>query len=56
MLDTDRFIADLIQDAGRKVFLIIDNLKVNHGKHAKEWLAGRDDQFSPARMPVRPRK
>jgi transposase len=41
-LDTDRFIAfmgDLIGDTGRKVFLIVDNLKVHRAKRVTEWAA-----------------
>ena len=33
-----KFMYRLIKDAGRKVFLILDNLKVHHGKLVKEWL------------------
>jgi transposase len=34
-----RFMKRLIKDAGRKVFLILDNLKVHHAKLVKAWLA-----------------
>jgi transposase len=30
---------NLIKDAGRKVFLILDNLRVHHSKPVKAWLA-----------------
>lgn len=57
-LDTDRFIAflgDLVKDAGRKVFLIVDNLRVHHAKRVKEWLAERSPEievfFLPAYSP-----
>lgn len=33
------FLQALIQDAGRKVFLILDNLRVHHSKPVKAWLA-----------------
>lgn len=33
------FMRRLIKDAGRKVFLILDNLKVHHAKPVKAWLA-----------------
>lgn len=32
------FMRRLTKDAGRKVFLILDNLKVHHSKAVKEWL------------------
>ena len=41
-LDADRFIAflrRLVRDAGRKVFLIVDNLKVHHAKKVAAWVA-----------------
>ena len=31
------FLAALIQDAGKKVFLILDNLRVHHSKIVKAW-------------------
>ena len=39
--DSDRlieFLEALIKDAGRKVFLILDNLRVHHSKPVKAWL------------------
>lgn len=33
-----KFLKRLIKDAGRKVFLILDNLRVHHSKPVKEWL------------------
>jgi transposase len=33
-----RFLKRLIKDADRKVFLILDNLRVHHSKPVKEWL------------------
>ena len=33
------FLKRLIRDAGRKVYLILDNLRVHHSKPVKEWLA-----------------
>lgn len=35
-----RFMKRLIKDAGRKVFLILDNLRVHHAKLVKAWLQG----------------
>jgi hypothetical protein len=40
-LNADRFIAflrRLIKDAGQKVFLIVDNLKVHHAKEGPTWV------------------
>jgi len=34
-----RFMKRLIKDAGRKVFLVLDNLRVDHAKLVKAWLA-----------------
>lgn len=53
-LDTDRFIAflgDLIQDSGRKVFLIVDNLKVHRAKRVSEWVAERTDKIELFYLP-----
>jgi len=33
-----KFMSRLVKDAGRKVFLILDNLRVHQGKEVKEWL------------------
>ena len=41
-LDADRFLTflrRLIKDAGQKVFLIVDNLKVHHARKVKAWVA-----------------
>ena len=35
------FLEALIKDAGKKVFLILDNLRVHHSKPVKAWLAKR---------------
>lgn len=53
------FMQSLIDDAGRKVFLILDNLRVHHSKPVKAWLAQRKEQievfylpsYSPERNP-----
>ena len=34
-----RFLTQLIKDAKRKVFLILDNLRVHHSRPVKEWVA-----------------
>jgi transposase len=41
----------LIQDAGRKVFLILDNLGVHHCKPVKAWLAQHVDQMEVFYLP-----
>jgi transposase len=33
-----RFMGRLVRDAGRKVFLIVDNLRTHHGKVVRKWL------------------
>lgn len=33
------FMRRLVKDAGRKVFLILDNVRVHHSKPVKAWLA-----------------
>jgi len=33
-----RFLARLVRDAGRKVFLILDNLRVHHSKKVRAWV------------------
>lgn len=33
-----QFLQALIKDAGKKVFLIVDNLRVHHAKPVKAWL------------------
>lgn len=34
-----RFLQRLIKDAGRKVFLVLDNLRVHHSNRVRDWLA-----------------
>lgn len=40
-----KFLARLIKGAERKVFLIVDNLKVHHSAPVKEWLEAHEDQI-----------
>jgi transposase len=45
-LDADKlieFLQALIKDAGKKVFLILDNLRVHHSKLVKAWVQERND-------------
>jgi hypothetical protein len=46
-----KFLAALIKDAGKKVFLILDNLRVHHSKIVKAWAAERKDQIELFYLP-----
>ena len=41
----------LIEDAGRKVLMILDNLSVHHCKPVKAWLATHTDQIEVLYLP-----
>ena len=45
------FLEALIKDAGKKVFLILDNLRVHHSKPVKAWLAERTQQIEVFYLP-----
>ena len=45
------FLQALIKDAGKKVFLIVDNLRVHHAKPVKAWLAERSGQIEMFYLP-----
>ena len=45
------FLQALVKDAGRKVFLILDNLRVHHSKLVKAWVAERSDQIELFYLP-----
>ena len=45
------FLQALIQDAGKKVFLILDNLRVHHSKLVKAWVTEREDQIELFYLP-----
>ena len=45
------FLQALIKDAGKKVFLILDNLRVHHSKLVKAWVADRLDQIELFYLP-----
>jgi transposase len=52
--NADRFIEfleALIKDAGRKVFLIVDNLRVHHAKPVKAWLEKHTEQIEVFYLP-----
>lgn len=45
------FLKRLVKDAGRKVYLILDNLKVHHSKQVKAWLAEHVDEIEVFYLP-----
>ena len=46
-----RFFKRLIKDSGRKVFLILDNLRVHHAKLVKAWLQKHEDKIEVFYLP-----
>jgi len=53
-LDTDQlieFMKRLVKDAKRKVFLILDNLRVHHARLVKAWLAKHTDEIEVFYLP-----
>lgn len=40
-----KFLKRLIKDAGRKIFLILDNLKVHHSHVVRDWLKEHEDEI-----------
>jgi transposase len=54
-LNVDRFLAflrRLIKDAGQKVFLIVDNLKVHHARKVKAWVASHAHEIELFYLPA----
>ena len=45
------FFKRLIKDAKRKVYLILDNLKVHHARRVKDWLADHEEQIEVFYLP-----
>jgi transposase len=45
------FLGALIKDTDKKVFLILDNLRVHHSKPVKAWLAARADRIEVFYLP-----
>ena len=45
------FLEALTRDAGKKVFLILDNLRVHHSKPVKAWAAERQDKIELFYLP-----
>ena len=46
-----RFLERLVRSSKRKVFLILDNLKVHHGKLVSDWLEKRKDKIEVFFLP-----
>jgi transposase len=46
-----KFCSRLIKDAGKKVYLILDNLRVHHCKIVKEWIEKHKDQIQLFYLP-----
>src|SRR5689334_6769979 len=54
-LNVDRFLTflrRLVKDAGRKVFLIVDNLKVHHATSVKAWAASHSHEIELFYLPT----
>ena len=47
-----RFMQRLVRDAGRKVFLILDNLPVHRARAVQDWLAGRRAEIEVFHLPA----
>lgn len=45
------FMGRLVRDAGRKVYLILDNLKAHHGKKVAEWWKAHKDEIAVFYLP-----
>lgn len=45
------FLEALVKDAGRKVFLILDNLRVHHSKPVKAWVEDRKEKIELFYLP-----
>jgi len=46
-----RFMKRLVKDSGRKVFLILDNLRVHHSYVVKDWLIEHNDKIEVFFLP-----
>ena len=47
-----QFMKRLIKDAKRKVFLILDNLRVHHAKKVNQWLAQHSEEIEVFHLPA----
>ena len=45
------FMGRLTRDAGRKAYLIVDNLKAHHGTKVAEWLEAHKDEIIVFHLP-----
>ena len=45
------FLEALIKDAGKKIFLILDNLRVHHSKPVKAWLEKHKEKIEVFYLP-----
>ena len=45
------FLQALIKDAGKKVFLILDNLRVHHSRLVKVWVGEHEDELELFYLP-----
>ena len=53
-INTERFIEfleALIEEAPKKIFLIVDNLRVHHARKVKQWLHGKEKKIELAVLP-----
>lgn len=46
-----KFLERLVKDVERKVFLIVDNLKVHHSNPVKEWLRANSGRLEAFYLP-----
>ena len=46
-----KFLKRLVKDADRKVFLVLDNLRVHHSHMVRDWLAEHEDQIELFYLP-----
>jgi len=46
-----KFMARLVKDSKQKVFLILDNLRVHHGKKVKQWLETNQEKIEVFYLP-----
>ena len=53
-IDTERFIEfleALVRDVSRKIFLVVDHLRVHHARKVKAWLQGKEKRIELAILP-----
>jgi len=46
-----QFLAALIEGAPRKIYLVVDNLRVHYAKRVKAWLADKSEQMEQVFLP-----